>query len=520
MSSTELVTDLGALTAKERARIMLKDSTREAAVIAKSVDRPLRSESPEAPPPPPRSDTKSSSKKRADKGKGKQIRGFGNGGDSDSDRDEKKPKKTDGGGAVKKSSTVVDIGGAGPSDRTYGGLSAEELQAMQLRRAIRVMDQRWEAFESHNQECKLRSRMRGPVLIAMTDLPCASLAPSEDLQLDLLKFEKYMEEYKKEALFGHIRDQGMQHDETDKLRVDSGDDHLEDVLLSVEDSFLERCSYFDGASTKRGYSKVARMSLVMKNMQDTLWEEVKETDEEEQGVGQLVARFLAYRCPRDRTFNLLAEQYFRILSRDLMEGVVAQRNGFDVPTLTLVEELKDSRRVEDELTPEYIDWAISVLDHTELTKRCKNWSRDKELEDFLATFKNCRQKFVEDPDDTTSETAISLVLLKGNKLVNTQPVSSEDLSRMGWYRQNFRSGFWRYQVDSVNLPVAWQKRLGMDGKLTDGEFRFDVILKVRMDGEVIGILTGDGDVGWSSDWDMVAESLRNVNVSRRHWALS
>lgn len=543
MSSTELVPDSAALAAKEQARIILQNSTSEAAATQQPIDRPLRSESPGArtiagdvrrrtdrttnaeAPPPSKSNAKSSAKQPANgKGKGRQNRGLGNGGDSDSDSDEKRLKKKadkDDGGALKRPLPVVDIGGPGPSDRTYGDLSAEEQQAIQLRRAITAMDRRWAAFGRHYQECKSRSTLRGPVLIAKTHLPYASLTPSEDLQLKLLMFEKYIEEYQTEALFGHIKDQEMENDATDNMRVNSDDDHLEDVLLSVEDELIRRCSAFSQPIHARRYSKVAKMSGMIERLQEELWEEVKESVYEGgRDVAGLVARFMSNRCPRGMTFDLLAEQYFRILSEGLLEGVVAQMMGLAPPTLILVQEFEDSRGVDNELTLEYMNWAITVLDRAELAKRCKNWSRDKAVKGFRSIFMNCRQEFVEDPDDTSSESTVSLVLFKGNKLVNTQPVSTEDLCRMGWCCQNPSQHFWRYQVNSVTVPVAWQKYLGMDAGITGTRSEFDVILKVRMDREVIGIFTPGRDVEWTNDFNELCDSLGSIHVSRHTWGLS
>jgi len=420
---------------------------------------------------------------------------------------------------VKKLLPVVD-GSPGPSDRTYRVLSAEEQRAIQLRRAITAMEGRWAAFGRHNQECKSRSKTRGPVLIAKTHLPCDSLMLSEDTRLELSKLEKCMEEYQKEALFGHMRDQVMQDNETDEMRVNSSDDYLVNVLLSVEDAFIRRCSAFLQSFNTREDSKVTRMSRMMKLMQEELWEEIKESDEEGRDEGELVARFLSSRCPSGMIFDLLAEQYFRILFEDLVKGVVAKRNGLAIPTLTLVQELKDSRRVEDELTSEYLSWAISVLDHTELAKQCKDWSRDQTIKDFRSMFKNCIQEFVEDPDDISSESTVSLILLKGNKLVNTQPVAIEDLRRMGWYRQKPHSKFWRYQRKLVEVPMAWQKYLGMDAKITGGKFRFDVILKVRMDGEVIVMSTPDGVLNWDDHWNMLCEHLQDLDPYDFSWAVS
>ncbi|RDL33933.1 uncharacterized protein BP5553_08301 [Venustampulla echinocandica] len=542
MSSTELTTDPAALAAKERARIILQNSYSEAVTTAQPIDRPLRSESPEArtaaghvrrrtdkvtnaeAPPPSRSETKSCARQPASKGKGRQNRGLGNDGDSDSDEDEKKSKKRedkDGGGAVKKPLTIVDIGGAGPSDRTYGGLSAEEKQAIQLRRAITAMDRRWAAFELHNQECKRRSEVRSPVLIAKTGLPYACLRPPEDAQLNQLTFEKYTEEYKKDALFGHIRDQVVQGDETDKMRVNSWGDHLEDVLLSVEDAFIRRCSTFAGPSTAREDSKVTRMSLMMMCIQKKLWEEVSKYGYDE-GLDESISvpRFVSRHCPREGMIvDLLAEQYFRIFSEGLLEGVVARRRGLDIPTLTLMQELKNSRRKENELTLEYMSWAISVLDQTELAERCKNLLRDQTIKSFQI-FTNCRQEFVDDPDDTSNKSTVSLSLLKGNKLVNTQPVSIEDLRLMGWRHQGSPSGFWRYEVRHVAIPVAWQEYLGMDVKLTGSQTMFEVMLKVRMDGEVVGIFRPELDLEWHNNWDTFCDSLRRVDPSPRSWALS
>ncbi|KUJ18517.1 uncharacterized protein LY89DRAFT_774360 [Mollisia scopiformis] len=262
------------------------------------------------------------------------------------------------------------------------------------------------------------------------------------------------------------------------------------------------------------------MSRMMKGMQEELWEEIKESVHKEgRDEWELVARFLSNRCPSGMIFDLLAEQYFRILFEDLVKGVVAKRNGLAVPTLTLVQELKDSRRVEDELSPEYVSWAISVLDHTELAKQCKDWPRDQTIKDFRSMFKSCMQEFVEDLDDTSSDSTASLILLKGNKLVNIQPVAIEDLRRMGWHRQKLHGGFWRYQRKLVKVSTAWQKYLGMDAEVFGGKYCFDVILKVRMDGEVIGISTPDGVLNWADDWNMLCDSLQDLDPSDFSWAV-
>ncbi|KAL5349114.1 hypothetical protein ACLOAV_005402 [Pseudogymnoascus australis] len=554
MSSTELVAESAALTAKERARIIVQNSTHDITTTSQSIDRPLRSESPEArtvagdvrrrtnrvtnaeAPPPSKSDTKSSTKNRAGKGKGRQEKGFGDGDDSGSEGDRKKPRNrgsVDGRVAVKKPLPAVAGGSSGPADKKYSGLSAEEEQAVKLRRAITAMDGRWATFEKHNQQCKARSENRGLVLIAKTNLPFASLMVSEDTRLKLSIREGYMEEYKREALFGHMRDQAMEDDETNKMTADSSDHFLEDVLLSVEDALIQRCHGFYWSPKLRSAGKVANMSHMMKYMQEGLWEEIKDSVfDEGENERELVAKFLSEHCPSPMIFDLLADQYFHILFEDLVEGVIAKKSGLDVPALTLVRELKDSRRKkvsrrkEDQLSDKYAEWAISVLNSTELVKRCKNWPRDTAINDFRSMFKNCKQEFVEDPSDTSSRSVedpsdnssrstVSLVLLKGNKLVNIQPVSSIDLRRMGWkYHQ---SGFCRYQRKRVKVTHQWQRYLGMTTEITSGKLWFDVVLVVGMDGEVIGIVTPEKTIGWTDEWDTICDGF---DVNDINWAVT
>lgn len=530
MSSTELIAESAAFTAKERARVILQNSINDTMTASQSIDLPLRSESPEVrtvagdvrrrtdrvtnaeAPPPSKSDTKSSTKNRAGKGKGRQEKSFGDGEDSGSDRERKKPGNRgsgDGRVAVKKPLPAVAVG------RSWGLSEAEE-QAIKLRRAITAMDGRWAAFERHNQECKAKSGNRGPVLIAKTNLPFASLMVSEDTRLNLSKYERYMEEYKREALFGHMRDQAMEDDETNKMTADSSDHFLEDVLLSVEDALIRRCHDFYWSPNSRLYGKVAKMSLMMEHMQEELWEEIKDSVfDEGQNQRELVAKFLSEHCPGPMIFDLLADQYFLILFEDLVEGVVAKRSGLDVPALTLVKELKDSRREEDQLSLKYAKWAISVLHPTELVKRCKNWPRDTAINNFRSMFKNCKQEFVEDPSDTSSKSTVSLVLLKGTKLVNIQPVSSTDLDQLGWYRQDNR--FCRYQRKRVQVSHLWQKYLGMKTEITSGKSWLDVVLEVSMDGEVIGIVTPEKVFEWTDDWNTICDGFSSDNIS---WAVS
>ncbi|KFY65666.1 hypothetical protein V496_02415 [Pseudogymnoascus sp. VKM F-4515 (FW-2607)] len=549
MSSTELVAESAALTAKERARIIVQNSTHNITTTSHSIDRPLRSESPEArtvagdvrrrtnrvtnaeAPPPSKSDTKSSTKNRAGKGKGRQEKGFGDGDDSGSEGDRKKPRNRgsgDGRAAVKKPLPAVAGGSSGPVDKKYSGLSAEEEQAVKLRRAITAMDGRWAEFEKHNQLCKARSENRGPVLIAKTNLPFASLMVSEDIRLELSRQEGYMEEYKREALFGHIRDQAMEDDETNKMTADSSDYFLKDVLLSVEDALIQRCHDFYRPRNRIIDNKATGMSHMMKYMQEGLWEEIEDSVfDKGQNERDLVAKFLSEHCPSPMIFDLLADQYFHILFEDLVEGVIAKKSGLDVPALTLVKELKDSRCREDQLSNKYAKWAISVLDPTELVKRCKNWPRDTAINDFRSMFKNCKQEFVEnssdtssrsveDTSDTSSSSPVSLVLLKGNKLVNIQPVSPKDLRRMGWH-QYTNNRFYRYQRKRVEVSHQWQKYLGMKTEITSGKTWFDVVLNVRMDGEVIGILTPEATFRWADEWNTICDGF---NVDDISWAVT
>ncbi|KFY80948.1 hypothetical protein V498_08749, partial [Pseudogymnoascus sp. VKM F-4517 (FW-2822)] len=369
------------------------------------------------------------------------------------------------------------------------------------------------AFEKHNQKCKERSENRGPVLIAKTNLPFASLTVSEGTRLELSKYEGYMEEYKREALFGHMRDQAMEDDETNKMADSS--DHFEDVLLSVEDAFMRRCHNFYWAPNSGFGDKVTKMSLMMEHMQQRLWEEIKDTVfDEGRNERTLVAKFLSENCPSPMIFDLLADQYFHILFEDLVEGVIAKKSGLNVPALTLVKELKDSRREEDRLSYKYAEWAISTLNPIELVKRCKNWPRDAAVDDFRSMFKNCKQEFVEDPSDTSSRSTVSLVLLKGNKLVNIQPVSSEDLRRMGWYRQYPDNRFCRYQRKNVQVSYQWYKYLGMT---TGWKSWFDVVLEVTMDGEVIGIDTPEKKIKWTDEWNTICDGFSLDDIS---WAIT
>ncbi|KAJ3539466.1 hypothetical protein NM208_g5476 [Fusarium decemcellulare] len=79
---------------------------------------------------------------------------------------------------------------------------------------------------------------------------------------------------------------------------------------------------------------------------------------------------------------------------------------------------------------------------------------------------------------------VSLVLFKDNQVLDIEYVSAEDLSRIGWYYDEPRESYWRYE----------QKR-GASGK---------VIFKVDMDGDVFSVLNLDGQ--WL-DWQDIEESM-------------
>ncbi|KAF4467314.1 hypothetical protein FALBO_5818 [Fusarium albosuccineum] len=79
---------------------------------------------------------------------------------------------------------------------------------------------------------------------------------------------------------------------------------------------------------------------------------------------------------------------------------------------------------------------------------------------------------------------VSLVLFKDNQVLDIEYVSAEDLSKIGWYYDESRESYWRYE----------QKR-GASGK---------AISKVDMDGDVFSVLNLDGQ--WL-DWQDSEESM-------------
>ncbi|RYC58903.1 hypothetical protein CHU98_g7301 [Xylaria longipes] len=147
--------------------------------------------------------------------------------------------------------------------------------------------------------------------------------------------------------------------------------------------------------------------------------------------------------------------------------------------LDIIKILSESRRQNQRLSQEYIDWICSGISPDLIASYCQQrlqQIRGAKIRDMLEST-STRQEFCEDID---YEGSLSLVLFKGGMPFSIKPVSHLDREQMGWHRRQrghvgqWNSKFHRYEIDN----------------------RYGHTFKVGVNGELLALWTPRGEASW------------------------
>jgi hypothetical protein len=511
-----------------RTHITNDKSAQEAvASISRPGDRPLRSKSPQArtvagyvsrrndrtsraaPAPSRASKSTLRGNTAGDKGKGKQSDKLDGDDGSDSDEFRKRGRRNDAEvesrSRMAPTTTPEDRGSTSRQYRT-DGLSSEEIERINLRRSLVHLEGRWDRLMQQREDCNSRRRYRELALFRKWRTSSATTEDSTAFQTILQKTseeDEAMRIFKEEIVFGVL---AAQLDEEKKEILDSKLTtreyplYLARIRWQIEDGVIARCRELISTDTQKQQFRIR----VVLGMYFGLWTEIlTQRRSQVQDVAEITRAFLASKCPVTGP-DILVDQYVDRLSMTLADTIIHDQQAGkpleadpleaeNVPLITMIKNSEQGGAGAEQ----YYTWMMSSLDHDEVDLRIQRLYRvdlerraEKAQEDAREFQKRIAQGlvFFQTGDE------VSIIFFKQNRPSSMRSVSPEDLIRMGWRRSTVPGSlYWRYQFGSTDRLFSHE-----DGDISERPFNLsEMLFKVQMDGEVIGIWTPVMDIDWN-----------------------
>lgn len=394
--------------------------------------------------------------------------------------------------------------------RTSGGISAllvqEEIARLHLHRVLNEVHARTERTLQYREHCRKEALTRKQIL-QYYELRWRAFATGAERRTE--------EERKMSASFGKLYgttwrqacarqaylDDALYGDIVDKLEEGNGEsgrprsfgrDDMADMrrmTRDVQHELLRQFQHFDVPLQVRTYytDVKERLMEMFKVMQRELWFFIQlsdlskdgDEDEEEYFVHATVTFLAAARTPPrpprtgPSSITPLVDIFISNVAMALARGIEFDMQ--DDPTQTAGPRKYPAydaiRSCQEE---EYRDWMLEGCDTPQIARRLSLWRGERRAETvqefkrtMLSVHTTVQQEFIH---GATKPDVVTLVLFKGGHPVTIKDVDLHELRSLGWtYDESLDCRFWRYEV-----------------------FEDDFLLKVSMDGEVLGMLARDG----------------------------
>jgi len=446
-------------------------------------------------------------------------KGLENNGDSESEDDGRKRRQAERDAGVSgRKATTADVG---PSGHNSSFLMPEEQERIRLRRELRDADEKWKKLEQDRKECHLQKLRRESLLVAQKKQRARSPDNKTlfvQMQTKVQGDEQRLRDFLDNVLFSHIEQQLQQEKEDGNYVASRSDAYIDDVLARVEDGIIVRCQSFDPYPDRLSRDwgmmppkKHDRMVGIFERLRSALEKKILDTWGSNNNV-KSAYDFVSETCSNilesvpskiwensehhgKRVSPILEEQYLNLLttrladviSRDIQSEVLqlgaSNPTGPQVTASGLGRVSRAGSKID---WAEFIESVKTQLDRKVLKEESERWYRE-ERKKTIAGFRHIhsrisiRQEFVENLYDARG---VSLILFKGTTLASILDVSSDTLASLGWNRDATTGKFWRYSL---------------------GKEATRQIFKVQMDGEIVGIWTANGDIGWDERFESAVD---------------